>query len=337
MGEEGIIPEYTVYGYTYNQVLSKMNPNHIHFHDLNPETQSYVRSTACTITYMSVCLACIIFQIGSAILLAWKSRKRIHFILLFQALLCFLTILCSVLNPITAVTCIVRFWVSIVSINLGGCCIQNILLYKAYLCYERSVVLLSLGLIINTGYIAITIIYALFGQVPTHKDMIGNCTMDNLEWPALVKLGIDILSNGFLSVAFLLVIFRHYRVFGNDLYKLLLSNGLMYSVGVIASNILTGILISTRAMGGLSADLYSFDWVFTSYLLIRQFKAGRSENNENNEETESVQSSRSYLNIQKQTLTINTQCSSPSHLDLEKSAFPDSFPLKVGSSRDKST
>jgi hypothetical protein len=31
------------------------------------------------------------------------------------------------------------------------------------------------------------------------------------------------------------------------------------SVGVIASNICTAILISCRAMGGLSADLYSFD------------------------------------------------------------------------------
>jgi hypothetical protein len=62
-----------------------------------------------------------------------------------------------------------------------------------------------------------------------------------------------------------------------------------FSVGVIASNIITAILISTRALGGLSADLYSFDCkyissfyylyllnylgVITTYFLIRQFKS----------------------------------------------------------------
>ena len=47
------------------------------------------------------------------------------------------------------------------------------------------------------------------------------------------------------------------------------------SIGVIASNVVTAILISCRAMGGLSADLYSFDWVITSYLLIKQFKMNK--------------------------------------------------------------
>lgn len=66
---------------------------------------------------------------------------------------------------------------SIITINLGGCCIQNILLYKAYICYERSIFLLSFGLAINAGYIVITILYSLFGRVPTYKDIIGNCVV----------------------------------------------------------------------------------------------------------------------------------------------------------------
>jgi hypothetical protein len=48
-------------------------------------------------------------------------------------------------------------------------------------------------------------------------------------WPALAKIGVDILSNAILSFAFLRVIFRQYKVFGNSLYKSLLSNGIIFS------------------------------------------------------------------------------------------------------------
>jgi hypothetical protein len=50
-----------------------------------------------------------------------------------------------------------------------------------------------------------------------------------VEWPALAKLGVDIASNAFLSVAFLMVIRRHYKIFGNKLHKTLLSNGVFFS------------------------------------------------------------------------------------------------------------
>lgn len=50
-----------------------------------------------------------------------------------------------------------------------------------------------------------------------------------VEWPALAKLGLDISSNVFLSIAFLMVIYRHYRIFGNSLHKTLLSGGIIFS------------------------------------------------------------------------------------------------------------
>lgn len=99
-------PSYTLNGVSYKEALAKMNPYHLTYTDLNDDTTAYIRKTACTITYMSICLSCVLWQIVSATMLAWKSRKWIHFILLFQTLLCFLTILCSVLNPITSVDCV---------------------------------------------------------------------------------------------------------------------------------------------------------------------------------------------------------------------------------------
>ncbi|KAL9546019.1 hypothetical protein PS6_007889 [Mucor atramentarius] len=259
---------------TYMDLLSNITAEDIRYEYLNDSTKRYFRHTASTVVYMSVCLGCTIWQLMAAAELVYKARKWLHFAVLFETILSFLVISCSILNPLTDVTCELRFWVSIISVNLGGCCIQTILLYKAYICYDRAKWLIIIGSLINTGYIALTFIYGTFGKVPTYKDLMGNCVV--LEWPALAKLGLDIASNVFLSFAFLMVIYRHYRIFGNSLHKSLLSSGLIFSVGVIASNIVTAILISCRAMGGLSADLYSFDWVITSYLLIKQFKMNKA-------------------------------------------------------------
>lgn len=50
-----------------------------------------------------------------------------------------------------------------------------------------------------------------------------------VEWPALAKLGLDVASNLFLSFAFLSVIRRHYRMFGNNMHKILFSNSMIFS------------------------------------------------------------------------------------------------------------
>ncbi|ORZ00215.1 hypothetical protein BCR43DRAFT_133461 [Syncephalastrum racemosum] len=233
---------------------------------------SEYRRAAWTMCYMSVCLTCVVWQIINASILVHRSRKLLHIGVLTETVLSFCSIGCSVLNPLTDLSCEFRYWVSIVAVNMGGAVVQTILLYKAYICYDRAKWLIFLGSAINLGYLALTFLYATIGRVPTFKDYTGSCVLNNLEWPAIAKLGLDILSNAFLSVAFLLVIYRHYRMFNNNLHKSLLSGGVLFSVGVIASNIITGILIATRTMGGLSADLYSFDWVITGYLLIKQFK-----------------------------------------------------------------
>ncbi|OBZ89715.1 hypothetical protein A0J61_02226 [Choanephora cucurbitarum] len=267
----------------YQEMLKNVVASEVPYTSLNENTMVYFKHTASTVVYMSICLTCSLWQLLTAIELVYRVRKWIHFAVLSETLLSFLVILCSVLNPLTSLNCEIRFWISIVFINLGGCCIQSILLYKAYICYDRARWLIIFGSLINLGYIGLIIVFSTMAKLPTYKDIMGN-----LEWPALAKLGLDIASNVFLSIAFLMVIYRHYRVFGNSLHKTLLSNGIIFSVGVIASNIVTAILISCRVMGGLSADLYSFDWVITSYLLIKQFnyKQNKSEDSNNRQDQE---------------------------------------------------
>jgi hypothetical protein len=67
--------------------------------------------------------------------------------------------------------------VSVVTVNLGGCIIQTILLYKAYICYDRAKWLILIGSGINMGYFALIFIFATIGRVPSYKDMVGNCVV----------------------------------------------------------------------------------------------------------------------------------------------------------------
>ncbi|RCH79268.1 hypothetical protein CU097_000737, partial [Rhizopus azygosporus] len=80
-------------------------------------------------------------------------------------------------------------------------------------------------------------------------------------------------------------------------------------VGVIVSNIIVGILIATRAAGGLSADLYCFDWIFTGYLLIRQFKIKPGEEGTTQNMITDKQDLESIISSNSSVLVENTQSS----------------------------
>ncbi|KAI9020990.1 hypothetical protein CLU79DRAFT_719731 [Phycomyces nitens] len=129
-----------------------------------------------------------------------------------------------------------------------------------------------IGLVINMGYIALICIYGTFGKTKSSMDVAGNCTIEDMHWQAYAKLGLDLGSNSFLSLAFLLTIYQHYRLFGSYSLRTLLSNGIIFFVGVFFSNLITAILISLEVFGSLSANLYAVDWVITGYLLIKQFR-----------------------------------------------------------------
>ncbi|KAI9316675.1 hypothetical protein BX666DRAFT_2027503 [Dichotomocladium elegans] len=238
-----------------------------------------------TLVYMSICLSCVVWQLVNSTLLVYRSRKILHFAVLAEVILAFIVILASLLNPLIGLDCVTRYWISITCVNIAGILIQSILLYKAYICNNRARWLLGLGSAINCGYLVLLVLYSVFGQVPFTRDSFGNCLMDNFEWPAIAKLSLDIFCNLFLSTAFLMVIYRYYRHFGNSLYKSLLSSGTIYIVGVVAINIIVGLLIAFKAVGGLSSDLYSFEWVVTGYLLIKQFKHDKEMSEAEEEET----------------------------------------------------
>lgn len=88
-----------------NYILRNLDAEELHYDSLNPNTQSYFRHTTSTVVYMSICLSCTIWQVMTAAELAWKVRKWLHFAVLFETVLSLITILCSVLNPVTPLSC----------------------------------------------------------------------------------------------------------------------------------------------------------------------------------------------------------------------------------------
>lgn len=72
---------------------------------LDPAMVSSIRTNNWTIAYLSLCLSCSIWQILSSLQLAWVARKPVHGVVLFQSTISFLSILFSLLNPLTMLNC----------------------------------------------------------------------------------------------------------------------------------------------------------------------------------------------------------------------------------------
>ena len=89
----------------YRGVFQDVIADEVRYEYLNTSTQQYFRHTTSTIVYMSICLSCSIWQVITAFELAYKVRKWLHFAVVFETVLSLATILCSVLNPVTALSC----------------------------------------------------------------------------------------------------------------------------------------------------------------------------------------------------------------------------------------
>lgn len=90
---------------SYITLFSNVTAENVRYGYLNENTRSYFRHTTSTVVYMSVCLSCTIWQIMAASELVYKVRKWLHFAVFFETILSFCSIFCSVLNPLTDLSC----------------------------------------------------------------------------------------------------------------------------------------------------------------------------------------------------------------------------------------
>lgn len=58
-----------------------------------------------TMIYMSICFTCCVWQLLTAARLVCRTRKLIHIAVLFEVFLALFSILCSLLAPVTDLSC----------------------------------------------------------------------------------------------------------------------------------------------------------------------------------------------------------------------------------------
>ncbi|CAO3643791.1 unnamed protein product [Cunninghamella echinulata] len=61
------------------------------------------------------------------------------------------------------------------------------------------------------------------------------------------------------------------------------------SFGACISNIVTGICMFYRIIGGSTPILYTIDWYLASYLIIKQLKYGRNTNDDDDDDDEDIE------------------------------------------------
>jgi hypothetical protein len=73
--------------------------------ELNLELVSAINTNNWTLAYLSICLSCSIWQIINSLHLTWIAHKPVHGVVLFQSIISFVSILFSLLNPLTRLNC----------------------------------------------------------------------------------------------------------------------------------------------------------------------------------------------------------------------------------------
>ncbi|KAI8366811.1 uncharacterized protein BYT42DRAFT_587940 [Radiomyces spectabilis] len=241
---------------------------------------------AFSIMFVSVGMSCFIWQSMRSGWMFYMARKPIHFVVFAQAVLGVVVTFVTLLTSLVEISCYFQLAFSIIGVNLGDIALQSVLLWKAYLGNSRSKVILGIGVLPLIGIVVF--IWTNFTGAPSSS--IYRQGVCDTYYPGnivIIKAALDFSSNIFLSFCFLLVIYRHYRILGTSVQKTLIKEGLIYCFGVCTSNVLTGILLTLKVLGGSTPVLYTIDWYLASYLIIKQIKFGREGEEENEEEDES--------------------------------------------------
>ncbi|KAG0174476.1 hypothetical protein DFQ28_006454 [Apophysomyces sp. BC1034] len=245
---------------------------------LSTETSTAIPAEAAfSIMFVSVGMSCFIWQSIRSGWMLYKARKPIQAIVFAQAMLGVVVTFVTLLASLIEMDCNSRLFFSVIGVNLGDIALQSVLLWKAYIGNNRSKAILVFGAI---PIVALVFFIGLNLTIGRSSSFYGGgvCMTEYPMYIVIIKATIDFTSNTFLSLCFLLVINRYYRFFGKSIQRMLLKEGLIYCFGVCISNIVTGILLTQRVLGGATPIIYTIDWYLASYLIIKQVKYGRADN-----------------------------------------------------------
>ncbi|KAI7865463.1 hypothetical protein BDF14DRAFT_1730159 [Spinellus fusiger] len=211
-----------------------------------------------SIVFVSIGLLFFIWQFIHSGWMLYKARKWIHVVVFGQTLFGIAVTIVTLLTSFTDTTCDFRLMFSIIGVNIGNICLQIVLLWKAYIGNNRSKIVLVVGILPLCGMIIFVWFNFSYGRSTSyHGD--GVCIVNYSIYLIWSKTIIDCISNAVLSMWFVFVIYRHYKLF-------------------------------ETMMGGNSPVLYTIDWYIVSYLIIKQLKCNTQNSGNVENDTQSIES-----------------------------------------------
>ncbi|KAI9590952.1 hypothetical protein BDF19DRAFT_457587 [Syncephalis fuscata] len=149
------------------------------------------------------------------------------------------------------------------------------LLLKAYAVYDRSRILLTVGILLILPAPPV-MTYLITVKSYTFYSIENGCSIKYPLYSPWVKFGLEAPVNVTLSIAFLRIVLQQYKQFGSESWRSLARDGIGTMCLIIGSNLICTLIAALRALGDVSDIFWMVDWVVTSILLVRHIEAMRT-------------------------------------------------------------
>ncbi|RKP06727.1 hypothetical protein THASP1DRAFT_25014 [Thamnocephalis sphaerospora] len=160
--------------------------------------------------------------------------------------------------------CRQALWIAGFGISVSTICVGITLLQKAYLVHDKNKWLLTAGTILLFPQPIIT--YYTWTSPAAMVPSAGCLLLYPPELP-WIKLALDAPINIIFSVAFIIVVYRQYHLFGSAAWARLVRDGIQTMCIIVLSNLVCMLCVVFEAAGPFSQLFFVFDWLITSVLL----------------------------------------------------------------------
>jgi hypothetical protein len=162
-------------------------------------------------------------------------------------------------------SCRVVLWTAAIGVPISSICVSIALLQQAYFAHGCNKKLLIIGIIMIMPLPAIS--YIVMTTPVIAIDGMGCALLYSISLP-WIKFALEAPINTVFSIAFIIVVYRQYRLRGKKAWKHLTRTGIRTFVSIILCNFICMLAAAMDILGIVSELFFVLDWVITSSLLI---------------------------------------------------------------------
>ncbi|KXN74242.1 hypothetical protein CONCODRAFT_2778 [Conidiobolus coronatus NRRL 28638] len=166
--------------------------------------------------------------------------------------------------------CEFRIYFAAVGNLISTTCIELILLLKSRVVSNNNAIVFWVGLTLEAARVSIGIYNII--QTTTNITPLYNCGAVIQPLAGALVVGSEILVNGYLTIVFLVGMYRQWKFIKKPFYVTLMQDGLIYSILTVLISILALLLAIFQALGNNSMVLFNVSWVVASSLTVSQLR-----------------------------------------------------------------